>query len=200
MWIKSSGLAHHSVARWEHSSKVSCSILLPSAPLYSLLGCCWSWDWVCCCPSLPKSPLLALSASWILAVQVVRVWEACRRWPFPRRPRSYGSADSCWGSRRRHVRGWRCPCWIFKAEWIDWYGVITEETMVHFRIFLLLLRVREESGSEDLTVTLKRSVDHLDRHRDGFLHAIIKLISFIETPISRPLLTITHIPQSNDYD
>lgn len=193
IWIKSSGLAHHSAASLECSSKANCSILLPFEQLYSLLGCCWSWGWVCCCPSLPKSPLLALSASWILAVKVVQLWEACHRWPFPRRQRSYGWADSCLGSRRRCVRGWRCPCWIFRAKWMHGYWVITEEAMVHLRIFLLLLRVREESGSEDLTITLKWSVGHLDRHRVGLLHAIIKLISFIATPINRPLLAITLI-------
>lgn len=76
---------------------------------------------------------------------------------------------------------------------MDGYWVISEETMVNLRIFLLLLGVREEPRSEDLTVSLKRSIDHFDRHRDRVLHAIIKLISFIATPINRLILDPTCI-------
>ena len=54
--------------------------------------------------------------------------------------------------------------------------MISEKTMVDLRIFLFLLRVREETRGEDLTVSLKRQVGDLYRHRDRVLHPIIKLI------------------------
>lgn len=185
MWIKSSGQAHHSVAHWERSSTANCFVRLPFALQSALLGCCWSWDWVCCCPWLPRSPLTALYSSWIEAAQVAQVWVPCRRWPFLRLPRSSGSAGSGWGSHRTHAREPRYPCWIFQAEWLHGYGVISEETMVNLRIFLFLLRVSEEPWSEDLTVSLKRHVVDFHRQRDSVLHPIIKLISFIATPINR---------------
>lgn len=57
--------------------------------------------------------------------------------------------------------------------------------MVNLRIFLLLLRVSEEPRSKDLIVSLKRHIVDFYRQRDSVLHPIIKLISFIATPINR---------------